>query len=104
MTAWLTAQQAAAHATQARQTLSAGTAAVTVRTVYSWVRRGHLTAKGMDDEGRRLYDYADVARAELRTRARALRLVGIGEAEPHRSVTDPSHRTHKAANPDTLTG
>ncbi len=79
MTVWLTAHQAAQHATQARRALSAGAAEVTVTTVYSWAQRGHLTHTGMDDDGHRLYTLADVARAERATRARALRLVGIGQ-------------------------
>jgi DNA-binding transcriptional MerR regulator len=74
MTTWLTAQQAAAHATQARRALSAGAAQVTVITIYSWAQRGHLTHRGLDARGRRLYTLGDVARAELATRARALRL------------------------------
>jgi DNA-binding transcriptional MerR regulator len=78
MTTWLTAEQAAAHATRARRALSAGAAEVTVRTVRSWVAREHLTAEGRDGDGRQLFTLAAVAQAELATRARALRLVGIG--------------------------
>lgn len=76
---WLTAEQAAAHATQARQLLSAGTAEVTERTIRSWVARGHLKARGRGPDRRQLFTLADVAQAELATRARALRLVGIPE-------------------------
>ncbi len=77
-TTWLTAADAAAHATRARRLLSAGSAAVTVRTIRSWVARGHLTPTGLDPHGHQLFRLADVARAEHTTRGRALRLVGIG--------------------------
>lgn len=76
-TTWLTARQAAEHATRGRRLLSAGCAAVTERTVRSWVARGHLAPAGLNDAGRQLFTLADVARAERATRARALRLVGI---------------------------
>ena len=82
MTVWLSAREAAQHATKARHLMSAGAAEVTVTTIYSWERRGHLIHTGLDDDGHRLYDLADVAAAELVTRARALRLVGIGQPEP----------------------
>lgn len=79
-TTWLTAAQAAEHATRARNLLSAGAAAVTRATVRDWVRRGHLQPAGLADDGRtRLYRLGDVAQAEKATRARALRLVGIPE-------------------------
>jgi DNA-binding transcriptional MerR regulator len=77
-TTWLTAHQAAAHATQARRLMSAGTAEVTERTVRSWVARHHLTPEGQDEDGRQLFTLAAVARAELATRRRALRLAGVG--------------------------
>jgi DNA-binding transcriptional MerR regulator len=79
MTTWLTAHQAAAHATRARRALSAGAAAVTERTVRSWVARGHLAAAGHDERGQQLFRLADVAQAERATRTRALRLAGIPE-------------------------
>jgi hypothetical protein len=66
---WLTAAQAAEHATRARRLLSAGAAAIARSTIRDWVRRGHLEPAGL----------ADDARAERATRARALRLVGIPE-------------------------
>ncbi|MFE6379213.1 MerR family transcriptional regulator [Streptomyces roseolus] len=75
-----TAAEAAEAATGWRRLLSAGAAAVTPATVRSWATRGHLTPAGLDDRGRPLYAHADVARAEVRTRGRALRLVGIPEA------------------------
>lgn len=79
MTTWLTAHQAADHATQARRLLSAGAAEVTERTIRSWVNRGHLTAAGRDQDGRQVFTLGDVARAEQATRGRALRLAGIPE-------------------------
>ncbi|MGW4250323.1 MerR family transcriptional regulator [Streptomyces californicus] len=75
----LTTAQAAAHATQARRFFSAGAAAIRPTTIRDWAARGHLARSGLTDRGHPLYDLADVARAELATRARALRLVGIPE-------------------------
>ncbi|MBD3546823.1 MerR family transcriptional regulator [Streptomyces sp. JV180] len=77
----LTTAQAAAHATQARRFFSAGTAAIRPTTIRDWAARGHLERSGLTDRGHPLYDLADVARAELATRARALRLVGIPEPQ-----------------------
>ncbi|MFC8008896.1 MerR family transcriptional regulator [Streptomyces cinereoruber] len=77
-----TAAQAAERATQWRRALSAGAAEVTPATVRYWVTRGHLAPAGIGDRGRPLYASADVARAELATRRRALRLVGIPETRP----------------------
>lgn len=72
----LTAAQAAEHANRARQALSAGAAHITPATIRSWVHRGHLAATGLAADNRsRTYRLADVARAELKTRARALRQV-----------------------------
>lgn len=96
-TTWLTAREAADHADRARQTLTAGRpdaarpARVTERTIRSWVARGHLTHTGLDDDGRQLFALADVAKAELATRARALRLVGIGRND---TVTTPVRNSH----------
>ncbi|MFF6836017.1 MerR family transcriptional regulator [Streptomyces sp. NPDC012438] len=74
-----TTAEAAAVATRWRRLLSAGAAEVTPATVRYWVTRGHLAPTGVDDRRRPLYASADVARAELATRRRALRLVGIPE-------------------------
>lgn len=74
---WLTATEAADHADRARQALTAGAAHIQPATIRQWVARGHLTATGLDTHGRQLYRLADVAHAELHTRSRALRLVGI---------------------------
>lgn len=76
----LTTAQAAAHATRARRFFSAGAAAIRPTTIRDWASRGHLARSGLTENGRPLYALADVARAELATRARALRLVGIPEA------------------------
>ncbi|MFE6816028.1 MerR family transcriptional regulator [Streptomyces sp. NPDC057677] len=82
MAALYTATEAAAHATQWRRLLSAGAAEVTPAAVRQWARRGHLKASGLDDSGHPLYAHVDVARAELATRRRALRLVGISQPKP----------------------
>ncbi|AMS01611.1 MULTISPECIES: MerR family transcriptional regulator [Streptomyces] len=77
-----TAAEAAAQATRWRRLLSAGAAEVTPAAVRQWARRGHLAPAGLDDRGHPVYAHVDVARAELATRSRALRLVGIPEAAP----------------------
>jgi DNA-binding transcriptional MerR regulator len=82
----LTTAQAAAHADRARQILSAGTAVICPATVRSWAKRGHLQPRGLTERGHPLYALADVARAEVATRARALRLLGIPEV-----LTSPTH-------------
>lgn len=69
--------EAAALATEWRRTASHNAAAITRQAICNWVTRGHLTAAGLDDRGRPLYAFADLARAEHATRPRALRLVGI---------------------------
>ncbi|MEV3898029.1 helix-turn-helix domain-containing protein [Streptomyces anulatus] len=46
---------------------------VSVQTVYSWVRRGHLTVTGLGHRGQKLFRHLDVARAELGTRAKSKR-------------------------------
>ncbi|AVV46446.1 MerR family transcriptional regulator [Streptomyces sp. ID05-04B] len=73
-----TTAQAAEHATHWRRLVSAGAAAVTPATIRKWASRGHLTPCGLDDHGHPLYALPDLARAEKKTRSRALRLVGIG--------------------------
>ncbi|MEU9199429.1 MerR family transcriptional regulator [Streptomyces sp. NPDC048332] len=82
----LTTAQAAAHANRARQLLSAGTATIRPTTIRDWASRGHLQRTGLTERGHPLYALADVARAEVATRGRALRLLGIPEA-----LTVPSH-------------
>lgn len=73
----LTTAQAATHADYARQILSAGAAHISPTTVRSWASRGHLDRAGITEAGHPLYRLGDVARAELATRARALRLVAV---------------------------
>lgn len=70
--------EAAELATSWRRLLSANAAAVTRSAICNWVTRGHLKVAGLDEHGHRLYDLADIAQAEMATRPRALRLVGIG--------------------------
>ncbi|WP_405549716.1 MerR family transcriptional regulator [Streptomyces microflavus] len=81
-TTLLTTAQAAAHATRARQFFSAGAAVIRPASVRYWATRGHLTRAGLTEAGHPLYRLADVASAELKTRGRALRLVGIPEQHP----------------------
>ncbi|MGW4030764.1 MerR family transcriptional regulator [Streptomyces sp. NPDC004838] len=77
-----TTDEAAERATEWRRLLSAGAAAITPATIRSWTHRGHLTRHSRDPHGRPLYDHDDLAHAEHTTRARALRLVGIGQQNP----------------------
>ncbi|MDX3712745.1 helix-turn-helix domain-containing protein [Streptomyces europaeiscabiei] len=58
---WMTVKEAALHA------------GVSVQTVYSWVRRGHLTVGGLDHRNQKVFRHLDVARAEMATRAKAQR-------------------------------
>jgi DNA-binding transcriptional MerR regulator len=58
---WLTAKEAA---------LLAG---VSVQTIYSWERRGHLKVEGLGHRGHKLFRHLDVAKAEKITRAKARR-------------------------------
>ncbi|MGW2932944.1 helix-turn-helix domain-containing protein [Streptomyces sp. NPDC001156] len=46
---------------------------VSIVTVYSWVRRGHLKVEGLDHRGQKLFRHLSVAQAEKATRARAPR-------------------------------
>lgn len=71
----LTTAEAAQLATTWRRLVSAGAAAVQPATIRQWRTRGHLAPCGLDDRGHPLYNRTDLARAELATRARALRLV-----------------------------
>ncbi|MGW2060442.1 helix-turn-helix domain-containing protein [Streptomyces sp. NPDC001937] len=60
---WLTVVQAAELAN------------VSIFTVYSWIRRGHLEPAGLNDKGQKLFRHLDVARAEMATRAKAKRVL-----------------------------
>ena len=60
---WLTAREAADLTN------------VSIVTVYSWVRRGHLKVEGLDHRGQKLFRHLDVARAEMTTRTRAKRVL-----------------------------
>lgn len=60
---WLTVKEAA---------LLAG---VSVQTVYSWERRGHLKVEGLDERGRKLYRHLAVAQAEMATRIKSGRVL-----------------------------
>ncbi|WP_406431567.1 helix-turn-helix domain-containing protein [Streptomyces sp. NBC_01589] len=48
---------------------------VSIATVYSWVRRGHLKVGGLDHRGQKLFRHLDVAKAEMATRAKAKRVL-----------------------------
>jgi len=48
---------------------------VSVQTVYSWIRRGHLEVTGLDHRVQKLFRHLDVAKAELATRAKARRVL-----------------------------
>jgi predicted site-specific integrase-resolvase len=48
---------------------------VSPQTVYSWIRRGHLSVGGLDHRGQKLLRHLDVARAEKATRAKAKRVL-----------------------------
>lgn len=76
---WLTTTQAAEHANRARQIVSGGRGATVGRTaIQNWRARGHLAPAGLDARGRPLYRLGDVAKAELTTRAHALRTISAG--------------------------
>lgn len=48
---------------------------VSVQTVYSWVRRGHLKVEGLDHRGQKLFRHLNVAQAEMTTRTKAKRVL-----------------------------
>lgn len=76
---WYTAEEAAGLATRWRRLLSGDAAAVSVRTIRSWVARGHLAPAGLDEKQRQVFRLGDLARAERATRGRALRLAGLSD-------------------------
>lgn len=75
---WLTTAQAAQAADRARQFVSAGAAHITPATIRQWDSRGHLRGYNTGPRRPKIYHLGDVAKAELATRDRALRQVGIG--------------------------
>ncbi|WP_345672114.1 helix-turn-helix domain-containing protein [Streptomyces similanensis] len=48
---------------------------VSPQTVYSWIRRGHLTVEGLDHRGQKLLRHIAVAKAEKATQAKAQRVL-----------------------------
>lgn len=52
---------------------AANLAGVTTDTIRQWSARGHLPKAGLDNSGRPLYKWIDVAKAERATRDRARR-------------------------------
>ncbi|WP_328939212.1 helix-turn-helix domain-containing protein [Streptomyces tauricus] len=46
---------------------------VNVQTVYSWIRRRHLTVGGLNHRNQKVLRHLDVARAEMVTRSKAQR-------------------------------
>ncbi|MBL1104930.1 helix-turn-helix domain-containing protein [Streptomyces sp. 5-8] len=60
---WLTAREAA------------DLTGVSIVTVYSWVRRGHLKVEGLDHRGQKLFRHLSVAQAEKVTRSKAKRVL-----------------------------
>nr|WP_239146813.1 hypothetical protein [Streptomyces sp. SID10815] len=48
---------------------------VSPQTVYSWIRRGHLTVEGLDHRGQKLLRHIAVAKAEKATRTKAKRVL-----------------------------
>ncbi|MDG9705570.1 MerR family transcriptional regulator [Streptomyces sp. DH37] len=76
----LTGTEAAALATKWRRIVTGDPAArVTLSAISKWRQRGHLAPTDLDAAGRPLYHSLDLARAERRTRSRALRLLGISD-------------------------
>jgi hypothetical protein len=71
-TTWLTAAEAAAYVNRVRGLVSAGYAGFTERGIRNWTNRGLLVARGRNEDGLQVFTLADVAQAELKTRARAL--------------------------------
>ena len=83
---WLTATEAAEHATAVRRHHAARAGvqeppAVTERTIRSWVARRHLTPATPEPDGLQRFTLDAVNSAERRTRARALRLLGVPTAQ-----------------------
>ncbi|MEU2554131.1 helix-turn-helix domain-containing protein [Streptomyces sp. NPDC013313] len=60
---WLTAREAA------------DLTGVSLQTIYSWERRGHLKVEDLDHRGHKLFRHLSVAKAEKATRAKAKRVL-----------------------------
>lgn len=90
---WYTAREAAELVSWWRSLWLRDSSVVSVRTIRAWVARGHLTPGGLDEKGRQLFRFSDLAKAECTTRGRALRLAGIPENQVH-----PSRSTAKGNN------
>lgn len=65
------------HGTPVTAAEAARRAGVKPQTISMWVTRGKLKPAGTDDKGRRIFWWADVARAEKATRTRARRNLGL---------------------------
>lgn len=46
---------------------------VSIQTIYSWDRRGHLKVEGLNERGQKLYRHLAVAQAEKATRTKTKR-------------------------------
>ena len=55
-------------------------------TIRSWVLRGHLGKRGLDEHGHALYHPDDVAAAEKRVRDNGLRTSGIDPRRQRRAM------------------
>ena len=56
-------------------------------TIRSWVLRGHLAKRGLDEHGHALYAPDDVAAAEKRVRDNGLRTSGIDPRRLRRAIS-----------------
>lgn len=59
---------------------------VSPATIRSWVLRGHLAKRGLDEHGHALYAPDDVAAAEKRVRDNGLRTSGIDPRRQRRAM------------------
>jgi DNA-binding transcriptional MerR regulator len=61
-------------------------AGVSVNTIYSWRKRGHLVAQGLDERGRPLHTRQAVRDAERRVRENGLQASGIDPRQLRRAA------------------